>query len=142
MLKSPSVSWVAAAWAFAAWSGTAIAAESVAPPATTAQNPQLDVAPARRVVRDKDTGKLRPPTPDELQTMLDAERTQRAASGTSTSSGPLLVRQYPSGMRSVVLGPESLVSITATKRPDGTLAVKHDRPQDEHVGQKPNLPTE
>jgi hypothetical protein len=125
----------------------AAATDTAVPSGTTAQAVPSDFASGRRVFRDKETGKLRAPDEDELKTMLEQERAASAARGQPEPTGPgapLIVRQFPSGMRSAVLGPDFLVSIKAERRPDGKLAVTHDRPEHEHAHAQPQStrPTE
>lgn len=86
---------------------------------------------ARRAVRDKDTGKLRAPTNEELE----AEKAERQARGEPEPAGPVAprsVRQHANGMRSAVLGPEYMVTLKAERGPDGKLIVKHANPAHEH----------
>ncbi len=123
----------------------AAAADTAVPLGTTAQAAPSDSASGRRVFRDKETGQLRAPTDDELKTMLEEERAARAARGQpepTVSSAPLIVRQHANGMRSAVLGPDFLVSIKVERRPDGKLAMTHDRPEHEHAQPQSTRPTE
>jgi hypothetical protein len=86
---------------------------------------------ARRAVRDKDTGKFRAPSDEELA----AERAERAASGQLEATGPVAprsLRQHPNGMRSAVLGPEYLSTLKAQRSADGQLVIKHANPAHEH----------
>jgi hypothetical protein len=100
-----------------------------------------------RVVRDKETGKLRAPSHDELKAMLAAEKAARKARGepeTAAEAKPVEVREYASGMRAAVLGPEFLVTVEAHRDADGNLVVRHTDPAEEH-SVKPaeaELPTE
>ena len=135
------ISWIAATIACAAWSASAFAAETAGQSSTaTAQTDTLDVAPAKRVVRDKHTGKLRAPNEDELQQMIAAENAARASQ--VRTRAPLVVRQYPNGMRGAVLGPEYLLSLKAQRRADGSVEVSHDQPQHNHAASNAKLPTE
>lgn len=136
------MSWIAATLACAAWSASGLAADTtVQSPATAAaQANPADVAPAKRVVRDKQTGKVRAPTEDELQEMIAAENA--ASASQVRTRAPLAVRQYPNGMRGAVLGPEYLLSLKAQRRPDGTVAVTHDKPGYDHAAPNASLPTE
>ena len=134
------ITWVAATLACAAWSASSLAADSAAPSATAAQTSTADVAAAKRVVRDKQTGKLRAPTEDELQEMIAAEKAARASQ--VTTRAPLVVREYPNGMRGAVLGPEYLLTLKAQRRPDGTVEVSHDKQGHEHAAPNAKLPTE
>lgn len=106
----------------------AAAAERVTQSATSAAAAMSE----RRVVRDSVTGKLRPPTADELS----QERAARQAQGIAEPSGPgapLAIRQHASGMRSAVLGADYLVTLKA-QRKDGKLIVTHENPADQHPG--------
>lgn len=99
------------------------AIQSAEPAATaTSVSPQ-----SVRVMRDRDTGKLRAPTEEEQA----AERAARKASGIAEPSGlrtPLAVRQHANGMRSAVLGPDYLITLRAERGADGKLIVKHSDP--------------
>ncbi|EHR70113.1 hypothetical protein BurJ1DRAFT_1241 [Burkholderiales bacterium JOSHI_001] len=109
---------------------TALAAEP-APPVDTSGTTASPLQESRRVVRDKETGKLRSPTEEELA----AERAERKARGEPEPGAnrvPLAVRQHPNGMRSAVLGPEYLVTLRAERGPDGKLVIKHANPAHEH----------
>lgn len=130
--------WMAAALASAGWAASGLAADTASQSVTAASGdtPAAAVA-AKRVVRDKQTGKLRAPNEEELAAMIEQERAARAASGKSEESVPLVVRQYPNGMRSAVLGPDFLVSIKAQRQPDGKIVVSHDRAAHEHSGATP-----
>jgi hypothetical protein len=135
------ISWIAATLACAAWSAGSVAADTAAPSPTAAATPSTsEVAPAKRVVRDKKTGKLRAPSEDELQEMIAAENATRARQIKTRPS--LIVRQYPNGMRSAVLGPEYLLTLKAQRRPDGSVEVSHDKHAPAHSAPNPNLPTE
>jgi hypothetical protein len=105
-----------------------------------AQTNTADVASAKRVVRDKHTGKLRAPSEDELQEMIAGENAARATQ--IKTRAPLVVRQYPNGMRGAVLGPEYLLSLKAQRRSDGTVEVSHDKPGHDHAAPTAKLPTE
>jgi hypothetical protein len=86
---------------------------------------------ARRAVRDKETGKFRTPSDEELA----AERAERAAAGQPEAAGPVAprrVRQHPNGMRSAVLGPEYMSTLKAERSADGKLVIKHANPAHEH----------
>jgi hypothetical protein len=134
-------SWIAATLACAAWSTSGLAADTTAQsPTAAAPTNAADVAPAKRVVRDKQTGKLRAPTEDELQEMIAAENAARASQ--IKTRAPLVVRQYPNGMRGAVLGPEYLLSLKAQRRPDGTIEVSHDKQGYDHAASNAKLPTE
>src|SRR5207237_35268 len=73
--------------ALAALAVVASAAAQVSTQPSTQSGPQAAAAAstaateARRVVRDKETGKLRAPTTEELGEMLEQERAARAARG-------------------------------------------------------------
>jgi hypothetical protein len=96
-------------------------------PAAKAASPS-DQLQGKRAVRDKESGKLRAPTEEELAEMLQAERAARQARGESEPTGPgapLLVRQHGGGMVSAVLGTDHLVTLKAQRRTDGKLEVTH-----------------
>ena len=102
-------------------------------------------AQARRAVRDKETGKLRAPTQEELKVMLEDERAARRARGQPEPSAeptPIVVRQYPSGMRSAVLGRDFLINIQAQRRTDGKVEMSHTDPAHDHPTAKSQRPTE
>ena len=92
---------------------------------------------ALRVVRDKETGKLRAPNNDELKEMIAAEKAERKAKGLPESSEETQafeVRTHANGMKSLQLGPEFLVSLEARRDADGNLVVTHAQPgYDVHV---------
>ena len=135
------ISWIAATLACAAWSASALAVDSVpqSTPAAT-QADTVDVAPAKRAVRDKQTGKLRAPSEDELQELIAAENAARATQ--IKTRAPLVVRQYPNGMRGAVLGPEYLLSLKGQRRADGTLEASHDKQGHEQAAPNATRPTE
>ena len=86
---------------------------------------------ALRVVRDKETGKLRAPNNDELKEMIAAEKAERKAKGLPESSQEtetFEVRTHANGMKSLQLGPEFLVSLEARRDADGNLVVTHAQP--------------
>jgi hypothetical protein len=140
----------AAALVGAAWTTVTVAAEAPAVPApSVAPGPAAAPAPAagvsaQRAFRDPTTGQLRAPTAEELQQILDEERALRAATGAREPSGPtaLAIRRWPSGMRSAVLGPDSLVSLKAQRGPDGKIVITHDRTENEHPAAPTQAPTE
>jgi hypothetical protein len=120
--------------ASSAWAADAAPAAPTTP-ATAAAAAAVSNGPlleSRRVVRDKETGKLRSPTEEELA----AERAERKARGEPEASAraPLAVRQHANGMRSAVLGPEYLVTLKAERGPDGRLVIKHADPAHDHPG--------
>lgn len=121
------------------------------PAAQTAANASTTAAPlqqqqALRAVRDKATGKLRAPSQEELESMLQEERAQRRARGepevAATSAQPLSVRRHASGMRSAVLGPEYLVTVQGKRAADGSMVQTHADPAHEHPTPAKQHPTE
>jgi hypothetical protein len=115
----------------AAHAGEATPAASTASPQATPQAAGDAAAQGRRAVRDKDTGKFRAPTMEELE----AEKAERKARGLpepTAKAAPLALRQHPNGMRSAVLGPEYLVTLKAERGADGRLIVRHANPAHEH----------
>lgn len=119
------------------------AAEPVTP--TTSAEPTSNLAhgQALRVVRDRDTGKLRAPTPEEMPDLLAAERAERKARGLpEPTSTPTVIRYHASGMRSAVLGPEHLVTIKAQRDASGKLVITHGNPAQEHSAAPSQRPTE
>ena len=102
-------------------------------------------AQALRVVRDKETGKLRSPTNDELPALLEAERAVRKARGDrepTAAAAPLALRQHSNGMLSAVLGPDYLITVKAQRGPDGKPVVTHANPASEHPTAPSQRPTE
>lgn len=129
------------------WAGLALALSVGAPTVRAAPDDGAQTATsadAVRVVRDKETGKLRAPTDAELEQMRQNERSARKARGRSESgaTAPIAVRQHANGMRSAVLGPEYLVTLKAQRGADGKLTVKHDKVADEHGAGQSQRPTE
>jgi len=136
-----------------AWAGLALALAAAAPsvraadekgdqagatsgaPTDPAVNSWQKEMQAVRAVRDKETGRLRAPTDQELEQMLQADRAARKARGLSEDGPvtPLVVRQHANGMRSVVLGPQYLVTLKAQRTGDGKLSVTHDKAIHEHA---------
>ena len=136
-----------------AWAGLALAFAAAAPsvraadeggdraastsgePADRAVNSWQQAKQAVRAVRDKETGRLRAPTDEELEQMLQADRAARKARGLSEDgpATPLVVRQHANGMRSAVLGPEYLVTLKAQRTAEGKLSVAHDKAIHEHA---------
>lgn len=114
---------------------------AVAPQATA-----MDSMSAKRVVRDKDTGKLRAPSDEELAEMIAAERADRQVRGLpdpATAAPALIVRQHADGMLSAVLGQEHLVTVTAVRGAGGKLVKSHQHAAHEHPTAKPaQRPTE
>lgn len=108
-----------------------IAALGLATSSIQASEPtQAEAAPAAadaqalRVVRDKQTGKLRAPTADELKVMQAAERAERRARGVPESQ-PLVVTRHASGMLSAKLGPEYMMTLEGERQPDGSVRRFH-----------------
>lgn len=119
----------------------ALAADPEKSPAASA--PTVAQAQARRVVRDKETGRLRSPNEEELKALVDAERADRQARGESEpAAAAVVVRQHASGMRSAVLGPEHMVYLKGQRTADGKLVVTHDKPAHEHAARPTQLATE
>jgi hypothetical protein len=135
-----------------ALAGAALALAAGSTPVLAADQAPMATAPAAestaqtlRAVRDKETGKLRAPTQDELKELVDAERASRKARGQAEPSGaktPLAVRQHASGMKSAVLGPDFLATLKAERAPDGRLIVRHADAAHDHVQSPSKLPTE
>ena len=144
-MRSSRTSATLAALALAASANAATAADAPVAdpqvqPAATAQ------ADSRRAVRDKVTGKLRAPTPEEAEAMRASQSAARAARGVAApaaaKSGPMRVVQHGGGMRSAVLGTEYLVTLKAERRADGSLAVIHNQPGLDHPVSRDVRPTE
>lgn len=118
------------AWMFG-MAGACVLTTAQAHQTSSAQAP--DAAPAGaeaqalRAVRDKATGKLRAPTADELRAMEAQERAARRARGLPEVEAPtpLVVRQHASGMRSVKLGPEHMMTLRGERQPDGSIRRFH-----------------
>lgn len=98
----------------------------------TAEQGQADAAGYRstnsglRVVRDKDTGKLRAPNPAELRKMEEQEAAARSAAGVdATSAAAPVITYHADGMRSATLGPEYLESLEVKRNEDGTIEIFH-----------------
>lgn len=134
---TPSASSLVLATLLAA-AATASAADQATIPATTATATATATAPAEvqalRAVRDKETGRLRAATAQELAEMDAAARAARVARGLPADepTRPLVMRQHANGMRSVVLGPEHLVTLRGHRLPDGRLVHTHDDPAHAH----------
>ncbi len=100
----------------------AIPAASSALPgrAPAATCPAIDIpAPVARGVRafiDPVTGKLRPATPEERRRITDA--------GRDRSARTYEIVVLPDGTRIVELDDAFLMSVVATKKPDGTLSYR------------------
>ncbi len=98
-MKCKKISTLIAALALTASAGAVSAADDTA--ASTQAQPDAAApaqAQARRAVRDKETGKLRAPTQEELKVMLEDERAARRARGQpepSAAPTPIVVRQHP-----------------------------------------------
>jgi hypothetical protein len=129
---------IAAALALLGAAAAAAQTADTPPPPTTsaAADAPGDAVNARRAVRDKATGKLRAPTPEEFEAM-SAAQPQRAA-----RTAPVRVRQHPTGMRSAVLGPEYLVTLRGTRQADGSVRQSHVHGSHEHPVVRDNRPTE
>lgn len=112
-------------------------ADTPPPPATSpAADTPSDAVSARRAVRDKATGKLRAPTPEEFEAMRAAEPQ------TAAKTAPVQVRQHASGMRSAVLGPEYLVTLRGSRQADGSVRRSHVHGNHEHPVVRDTRPTE
>ena len=99
---------------------------------------------AMRAVRDKDSGKLRAPTQDELKELVEAETAARRARGMpepSANPQPVQVRTYPSGMKAAMLGPDFLVTVQARRDANGNLVMGHANSAYEHTAPSTELPT-
>lgn len=138
-----TVRWLTAMCCLIGSSGPGWAADAPAPsptpPTSATAGSAAATAPARRVVRDPQTGELRAPTAAEAQAM------QAQAVSTARSRWPATttVRQHPTGMRSAVVGSEHLVTLQAQRRPDGSLQVRHSDPAlDPAAPAAPSAPTE
>lgn len=107
--------------------GLAAGAVGASEPTETEASPVPAEAQSLRVVRDKQTGKLRAPTADELKAMQAAERAERKARGLPevTESQPLVVTRHASGMLSAKLGPEYMMTLEGERQPDGSLHRGH-----------------
>ena len=106
---------------------------------SVAAAPSNAEAQARRVVRDRDSGKMRMPTSEEAAAMDVEERAARRASGLPEVEEPtaLVIRRHTNGMYSAKLGPEHLVTVTATRGADGRLIRSHDKAIHEHQATAP-----
>lgn len=131
-----------AAVALAAGTAPVLAADQGAVAARAAES----TAQSLRVMRDKETGKLRAPTSDELKELLETERAARKARGQAEPSGtktPVATRQHANGMKSAVLGPDFFATLKAERAPDGSLITKHADAAHDHAQTTPSkLPTE
>lgn len=129
----------AACTAAAALCALAASAAAMGDEETTVDQPvALD---GLRVVRDKDTGKLRAPDENELKELLRAERAQGRRSGEEETRS-VVIRQHADGMMSAELGPEFLVNVEAWRDEKGELHIRHDDPAHEHAVPVRALPTE
>lgn len=97
-----------------------------------------------RAVRDKETGRLRAATAQEMAEMDAAARAARVARGEPAEPAvkPLVVRQHANGMRSAVLGPEFMVTVRGQRDASGRIVQSHDHPAHEHGALKQQAPTE
>ncbi len=106
--------------AFAADEGGAGDAKSAkgatAAEAAKQQAPAGPVAPRMIVVRDPDTGRLRPATAEERRALLQGARRSLAATVPQT-----WVEEFADGRKVAHLGPEFFQWSVVRKRPDGTL---------------------
>lgn len=122
----------------------AIAATLVGP--SVLADDTVAASEALRVVRDKETGKLRAPNNTELKEMIAAEKAERKAKGLPESSQDteaVEIRTHANGMKSARLGPGFLVSLEAKRDADGHLVVTHAQPgYDVHVAPATEQPTE
>jgi hypothetical protein len=129
---------IAAALALLGAAAAAAQTADTPPPPTaspTADTPS-DAVSARRAVRDKATGKLRAPTPEEFEAMRAAEPQ------TAAKTAPVQVRQHANGMRSARLGPEYLVTLKGTRRADGSVQQFHPVAEPAQPVVRDNRPTE
>jgi hypothetical protein len=95
------------------------------------------VLDAKKVVRDADTGKLRPATEEEAAAMGSA--TNRFAPNVAVISRPTTTMvTRPDGSATIRRSIEDLDSLVATRTADGKLAVKHGK----HAPAATNLPKE
>jgi hypothetical protein len=143
-MRSSRTSATLAALALAASAGAATAADAPVSD-TQAQAAAAAQADGRRAVRDKVTGKLRAPTPEEAEAMRASQGAARAARGMAepaAKAGPMRVVQHSGGMRSAVLGAEYLVTLKAQRRSDGSLDITHNQPGLEHPVSRDLRPTE
>lgn len=120
------------------------------------QPPQTRVAPTSaatttagdaqgmRAVRDKQTGKLRAPTADEIESMESQERAARKARGLPEVADPksLKITQHPNGMRSAKLGPEFLMTLRGERQSDGSVRRFHPDGSEHHPVARDVRPTE
>ena len=91
---------------------------------------------AKRVVRDKDSGELRAPTPAELQQLLAVEKAERKAKGEPEPAAdpqPMEIRQHEGSMKSAVLGQDYLITIQAKRDKDRKLVTSHSNPAYDHA---------
>lgn len=97
-----------------------------------------------RAVRDKETGRLRAATAQEMADMDAAASAARVARGEPAEpvAKPLVVRQHANGMRSAVLGPEFMVTIRGQRDANGRIVQSHEHPAHEHGALKQQAPTE
>src|SRR5262245_8179717 len=101
-------------------SGFALTFAALADHVPTSTCPPIDPPAAAksarllRVFRDPVTGKLRPPTREELERLREARGLERKAARVF----PMVV--LPDGTKLVKLGDEFLFSVVATREPDGS----------------------
>ncbi|HEY9238043.1 MAG TPA: hypothetical protein VIP10_04305 [Burkholderiaceae bacterium] len=137
-----SLALASAAVALAAGSAPALAAEQAG---STAAPAAESTAQSLRVVRDKETGKLRAPNQEEFKELLEAERAARKARGQaepSETKTPVAIRQHANGMKSALLGPDFFATLKAERAPDGRLITKHADAAHDHAHAPSKLPTE
>ena len=104
--------------------GAAAAAESTV---TIVNAPKLD---AMKVVKDKDTGKIRAATPEELEAMNAAPRTGYAPNAAMLSRPATTMVQRPDGSATIRRAADDLDALVVSKTADGkvTLGHKHAAP--------------
>ena len=144
MMTSIRTGLLLAAWLSAA--ASALAADTPVAPALAATPLASAVAEtqALRAVRDKESGRLRAASAQEMAEMDAAARDARVARGepADPTPTPLVVRRHANGMRSAVLGPEHMVTLQGRRDAIGRIVQSHDRAAHEHPTHQQAVPTE
>ena len=95
-----------------------------------------------RVVRDKDTGRLRAATAEEIEAMTANRRAARFMPNVVVQNRPeTTIVNRPDGSATIRRSLDDLDSLTASRTADGKLVVRHNG-KDEHAPSTSNLPKE
>ncbi len=86
---------------------------------TAAQPAAVQSADDMTVVRDAETGKLRAPTPEEHNALLQLRASKLRNARVAPT--PILEKWHSSGARGARLTDESMSSVVAVRKPDGSV---------------------